>query len=185
MRFAPPPAIETPRFRLRAWKVADAPLLQAALDASEAHLRAWTPWVVDGRVPGLSLQARLARHAEAFAEGSEWVYGILAPDEAEVLGGCGLYPRVGPGALEIGYWIHAAHTGRGLATEAAAVLTRTAFADPGIERVEIRCEAGNLGSIGVPRKLGYRHAETIQDEGVALEVWEIGRAEAARRPGLL
>lgn len=183
MSFSPPRSIETPRFRLRAWTVSDAPLLRAALDASEAHLRAWTPWVVDGRVPGLSLEARLARHAEAFAEGSEWVYALFSPDEAEVLGGCGLYPRVGPGALEIGYWIHAAHTGRGLATGAAAVLTRTAFADSGIERIEIRCEPGNQASIAVPRKLGYRHAETIEDDGVALEVWEMGRAEAAHLPG--
>jgi RimJ/RimL family protein N-acetyltransferase len=185
MSFSPPRSVETPRFRLRSWTVADAPLLQAALDASEAHLRAWTPWVVDGRVPGLSLEGRLASHAEAFTSGKEWVYGIFSPEEAEVLGGCGLYPRVGPGALEIGYWIHVAHTGRGLATESAAVLTRTAFADPGIERVEIRCEAGNVGSIAVPRKLGYRHAATLQEEHGELLVWEIGRAEAARLVSML
>ena len=34
---------------------------------------------------------------------------------------------------------------------------------PGIERVEIRCDARNLPSAGIPRKLGYRLVETRRD----------------------
>src|SRR4051812_37219982 len=97
MTLSPPPRIETARFTLRAWSAEDAPLLRQTLDASDAPLRAWTPWVVEGRVPGQSLETRLTQHAEAFAAGTEWVYGMFSPDGAEVLGGCGLYPRVGPG----------------------------------------------------------------------------------------
>jgi RimJ/RimL family protein N-acetyltransferase len=141
---------------LRIWSADDAPLLRTTLDASDAHLRTWTPWVVDGRVPGQSLESRLAQHAEAFAAGTEWVYGMFSPDGAEVLGGCGLYPRVGPGAVEIGYWLSVSHTGRGLATEAATLLTRIAFAAPEIQSVEIRCDARNVASARVPERLGYR-----------------------------
>jgi RimJ/RimL family protein N-acetyltransferase len=173
--FTPPNRFDTPRFTLRAWSVADAPAFRAALTASEAHLRAWTPWVVDGRVPGLSLEERLARHAEDFSLGKEWVYGMFSPDGSEVLGGCGLYPRVGPGAIEIGYWLSAMHTGRGLATEAAAALTRLAFTDPAVEHVEIRCDRGNEASIRVPRRLGYR----ADVEGEELMIWRLGRAEFA------
>ena len=163
---------------MRAWTAADAPLLRAALDASEAHLRAWTPWVVDGRVPGLSLEERLARHASAFARGDEWVYGILSHDEREVLGGCGLYPRVGPNAVEIGYWLGAAHTGRGLATAAAGALTRIAFDAPGVERVEIRCDPGNVASARVPERLGYTVDDSVRSpEG--LMIWTISRVKLA------
>ena len=178
---APPTPVALPAATLRAWTVADAPLLRAALERSESHLRAWTPWVVDGRVPGLSLEERLARHAAAFAGGEEWVYGLFDPAETEVLGGCGLYPRVGPGAVEIGYWLAAAHTGRGLATLAAAALTRIAFDTLGVERVEIRCDPRNAASARVPRRLGYTTDESsLSPEG--LMVWRMTREEYVHQP---
>ena len=161
---------------LRAWAASDAPALRAALDASEAHLRAWTPWVVDGKVPGQSLEARLARHAADFTSGAEWVYGMFDSDGAAVVGGCGLYPRVGPGAVELGYWLAAGHTGRGLATRAAEELTRLAFADASIDRVEIRCDPRNTASARVPERLGYRLVESPPD-AVDLQVWRLARGD--------
>ena len=175
--FAPPATLDLGDFTMRAWTIADAPALQAALDASESHLRAWTPWVVDGKVEGLSLEERLARHAADFDAGREWVYGLLDLDNARVLGGCGLYPRVGPGAVELGYWLAAAHTGRGLATRAAAALTDVAFADPSIDHVEIRCDPRNAASARVSERLGYLKVEPSPD-AIDLQVWRLGRADA-------
>jgi RimJ/RimL family protein N-acetyltransferase len=187
-----PSRIETPDFILRAWSVDDASALATALHLSEAHLRKWTPWVVDGREPGLSIEDRLRRHADDFAAATEWVYGMFSPNSADVLGACGLYPRVGPRAVEIGYWLSARHTGRGLATQATAILTRLAFADPAIDRVEIRCDVGNVASAGVPRRLGYstEHITSSANQGVGEEtaphgliVWRLTRAQfAAQRP---
>ena len=171
MRFTPPRQLDLPRFSLRAWTVADAGRLRAALDASDAHLRAWTPWVIDGRVPGLTLEQRLERHAADFATGTEWVFGMFSADGNQVLGGCGLYARVGPRALEIGYWLAAAHTGRGLATDAASLLTGLAFESPDVDEVQIRCDPSNAASARVPRRIGYR-----LDGGGALDVWRITRA---------
>lgn len=174
----PPARIALADAVLRPWTVDDAERLAAALAASEVHLRPWTPWVIDGKVPGLSLEERLARHAEAFAAGVEWVYGILSPDGA-VLGGCGLYPRVGPGGVEVGYWLAAGATGRGLATRAAAAMTEVAFGAPAIDRVEIHCERRNAASARVPRRLGYTLASTIESrEGMML--WRLHRAEWLR-----
>jgi RimJ/RimL family protein N-acetyltransferase len=164
---------------MRPWTAGDAPLMRAALDASESHLRAWTPWVVDGRVPGLSLEERLARHATAFANGDEWVYGIFSPDGREVLGGCGLYARVGPGAVEIGYWLGATHTGRGLATAAARALALIAFESPDVERVEIRCDPANVASARVPERLGFS-ANPSERSPEGLMIWRMGRADRAR-----
>ena len=179
MPLTPPPRLDLPGFTLRAWSASDAPALAVALAASDAHLRAWTPWVVDGRVPGLSLEDRLARHAADFAAGTEWVYGLFGPD-GTVLGGCGIYPRVGPGALELGYWLAAGQTGRGLATRATAALTRVAFLDPMVERVEIRCERGNAASVRVAERLGYSLAgESTTSAPADLLVWRLLRAELA------
>ena len=181
----PPTRVELAEVTLRAWEPTDAPLLRAALAASEAHLRAWTPWVVDGRTPGLTLEERVAAHAADFAAGREWVYGMFDPEGTEVLGGCGLYPRVGPHAVEIGYWLAVGHTGRGLATRAAEALTRIAFDSPEIERVEIRCETGNEASARIPQRLGYRvmdprtaTPDTISPTLDKLVVWHITRPTA-------
>ena len=151
-----PDRIDLAHCTLRAWRVDDAPALAMTLAANDAHLRAWTPWVVDGRVPGQSLEERLAQHAGDFAAGRAWVYGIFTHDETEVLGGCGLYARVGATALEIGYWLAASSTGQGLATESATALTALAFSNPEIERVEIHCDPRNAASVRIPQRLGYR-----------------------------
>lgn len=178
----PPVKLALSDFMLRALSPADAELLRAALAASDAHLRTWTPWVVDGRIPGLSLEERLAHHAAKFASGDEWVYGLLDLDATEMLGGCGLYPRVGPGAVEIGYWIAVGHTGRGLATRAAWTLTEIAFNSPTIERVEIRCDHANKPSARVPERLGYRIMDPPPANAPSnLQVWALSRTEFTAR----
>jgi len=85
--------------------------------------------------------------------GGELQYGLFLGPLA--VGSTALIPRIGPGGLEIGYWVHAAHTRRGYATSAAAALTSVAFTLPGIEMVEIHHDRANLASEGVPRKLGF------------------------------
>ena len=176
-----PSQLDIDGFTLRAWCVADAEPLRAALAASDAHLRRWTPWVVDGRVAGQSLEDRLRQHAADFAAGIEWVYGLFSADGSEVLGGCGLYPRVGPRAVELGYWLAAAHTGRGLATRAASALTRVAFSGPDIDHVEIRCDPRNDASARVPERLGYRVDDTASNTPHGLMIWRLTRAEFDRR----
>jgi Acetyltransferase (GNAT) domain len=75
-------------------------------------------------------------------------YAITTADA--VVGSCGLMRRIGPGGLEIGYWLHPAYTGRGLATTAVAALMGQAFTLEDIDRVEIVHDAANTASGGVP-----------------------------------
>jgi RimJ/RimL family protein N-acetyltransferase len=93
-----------------------------------------------------------------------------------VIGGCGLYPRVGPGAVEVGYWIAVGHTSRGLATRAAAALTKVALADPRIDRVEIHCDHRNIASARIPERLGYRLMPRVPDSNML--VWILSRQDA-------
>ena len=58
--------------------------------------------------------------------------------------------RIGPGGLEIGYWVHRACTRRGLATAASAALVEAAFGLPGVDRIEIVHDELNVASAGVP-----------------------------------
>jgi RimJ/RimL family protein N-acetyltransferase len=158
----PPYRIVTERLVVRCWEPRDAPLVKDAIDSSLAHLRPWMPWAhEEPQTP--EAKAELLRTFRArFDLGEDFVYGILDGEDARVLGGTGLHTRVGDGAFEIGYWIRADATRRGYATEAAAALTRVAFAVAGVDRVEIRVEPGNDASLAVPRRLGFAEEATLR-----------------------
>jgi len=155
--------IVTPRLVLRCWDPRDAPLLKDAIDSSLDHLRAWIPWARH-EPQTLAQKVELLREFRGqFDLGADSIYGIFDAGEERVLGGTGLHPRIGPGGLEIGYWIRADAAGRGFATESTAALTRVAFEVAGVERVEIRCAPENLASAAIPRKLGYSEEATPDD----------------------
>jgi RimJ/RimL family protein N-acetyltransferase len=181
-----PSRIATPRLILRAWHPDDAPLLKEAIDSSLEHLRPWMPWAVHEPSPVEATAALLEKFRSDFMAGNEWHYGIFTRDEGELLGGAGLHPRLGPGALEIGYWLRVTATHRGYATEAVAALTRAALKERGVSRVEIRCDPRNSASAAVARRLGYRHVTTLEANALTpagqprdTMVWERTAAELA------
>ena len=122
-----------------------------AVTESLDHLRPWLPWAAGYTKE--SAAEFLAKSAQGWADGTEFGYAILAG--GKLAGGCGLMSRIGPGGLEIGYWVHRDWTRRGLATAASAALVEAAFRLPGVDRVEIVPDELNVASAGVPRKLGF------------------------------
>ena len=160
---APPPyRIETERLVLRCYRPEDAELLTDALNSSIAHLKPFMPWADDLPQSVETSRELLRRFRAAFDTNDQFVYGIFTPGEDELLGGCGLHPRIGPGGLEIGYWVRASAIRRGIATEAAAALTRAGFTECGADRIEIRIDPANVESLGVPRKLGFPEEATLR-----------------------
>jgi RimJ/RimL family protein N-acetyltransferase len=145
---------------LRCWDPRDAPLLKDAVDSSLEHLREWMPWA-HAEPQGLEEKAALLRQFRgSFDLGHDFIYGIFSADESEVLGGTGLHTRAGEGAFEIGYWVRASRTGRGIATTTAAALTKVGIGLGGADRIEIHVDPANRKSCRIPRRLGY------QEEGV-------------------
>jgi ribosomal-protein-serine acetyltransferase len=177
---APPEILTTGPVGLRRWRSADAELCLRLVTESLDHLRPWMPWAT----PDYDLaatQAYLQRCEDDWATGTAFQYLVL--DAGEPAGSAGLMARIEPGGLEIGYWVHHAHTGRGVATAAAAALTEAALALPGIDHVEIHHDRLNLASERVPAKLGYTHVDTLPetrfeaapaDSGVS-KVWRMTR----------
>ncbi|MEU3011318.1 GNAT family N-acetyltransferase [Nocardia asteroides] len=137
----------------------DLAAMTAAITASHEHLHRWMDWAAHPPTPDdlSAVHDRLTAHWPTPDGGFD--YGIFAPD-GTVLGVIGLHDRVGPATLELGYWCHVDHVGKGVITRAARTLTAVALALPGITRVEIRCDAANLRSAAIPRRLGYRLAST-------------------------
>jgi RimJ/RimL family protein N-acetyltransferase len=150
---------------LRRWRIDDVDAQVQAINECLDHLRPWMAWAREPVTPATQ-GAYLGATVELWDRGVDFGFAVVDGADRLVIGGCGLHRRVGPGALEIGYWVHVDWTGRGIATAAAAALTRAALATPGIDRVVIRHEVGNLASEAVPRRLGYRCDGTgVPDDG--------------------
>jgi RimJ/RimL family protein N-acetyltransferase len=146
----------------------------AAIGASLEHLRPWMAWADESATTPERRRSHFASVEEGWAAGSDFAFLILDPAEATVLGATGLHRRIGPRAIEVGYWVHVDHGGRGVATAAARVATEAALALPDVDRVEIHCDEANVRSAAVPRRLGYR-LDRIEDDEVTAP-GEIGRS---------
>ncbi|WP_395152712.1 GNAT family N-acetyltransferase [Ilumatobacter sp.] len=176
-----PERIQTPRLLLRRWQHDEASMLDNLVESNVKHLRPWMPWIkfepqtVSERVTLIETWTR------EWEDGGDVVLGTFLDGFA--IGSCGLHRRVGPGALDIGYWIADDHTRRGFATEATSALTTTAFGVAGIERVEVHTDEANEASAGVPAKLGFRRDRVIQRapeapaESGRLIIWTMAKAD--------
>lgn len=149
-----PDRIEDDGLVLRRWLVADAEALHAVIAESEPELRPWVTWVKED----ISVTGRrmfIAEQEREWRGGGSVALGIFVGDR--IAGGCSLDVRASTeGVLEIGYWLHPAYRGHGLATRAARLLTEAALVVPEVHAVEIRHDKANTASGAVPRRLGYR-----------------------------
>jgi ribosomal-protein-serine acetyltransferase len=155
-RTRPDELIEHGPVTLRRYREDDADAVFAAVTASLDHLRPWMPWATAGYTRE-SAAEYLDGSIRNWEDGTEYNYAILA--EGALAGSVGLMARIGPGGLEIGYWVNRAYTRRGLATAAASALVEQAFRLPGVDRVEIIHDELNVASGTIPRKLGFTEIE--------------------------
>ena len=167
---------------LRRWGPAHLDELMAAVEASFEQLQPWLPWAQT--MPTREDEAQvLAEGERAFAAGEEFGFFMWEPDSGELVGGCGLMRRVGPGAIEIGYWVRSDRAGRGYTTAAVRALTDAAFEHlSDVQRIEIQPDRANTASTAIPRKLGYRldreearQPFSDQQSGIS-QIWIIERS---------
>jgi RimJ/RimL family protein N-acetyltransferase len=181
MRFDPPEELRGSSILLRRYVPTDASAMKESIQASHEHLRGWMPWAQEPPTDE-SVHAFLDPAMEEFGGDKEASYAITLASDQRYVGGCGLMPRVGEGALEIGYWVDVRHVGRGIATEASRLLTDAALRLDGLDRVEIHCDEANIRSAAVPRRLGYRLDRIDADPAKApletgrLMIWIADRA---------
>lgn len=105
---------------------------------------------LDARTPGFGYAA-----AEERATGAFLGWFLFRPPTIE---------DPPPGEIELGYRLHRAAWGRGLATEGSRALVDRGFAELGVERVVATTMAVNLGSRRVMEKVGLRLVRTFAAE---------------------
>jgi RimJ/RimL family protein N-acetyltransferase len=181
---------------LRLLGISDADAVARSVRESLEHLQPWMPWAGEESTKESFQRTRLRGAKHKAAKGEEWQYGLFPRGEASLVGSFGMMGGKWPATIEIGYWVHVAETGRGLARRATRALTNVALTLDGIATVCIRCDEANVRSASVPRALGYTliRTETRDPEAPAesgrLMVWErtepiaeaLGQAEIPR-PG--
>jgi ribosomal-protein-serine acetyltransferase len=179
----PPELLQHGPATLRRWQFGDEEAAYVAVIESQDHLRPWMPWAKGySRENAVEFVAGCDRDWD---NGLAFNYAITV--DGAIAGSCGLMARIGPGGLEIGYWVHRDYVRRGLATAATAALTDAAFTLPGIDRVEIVHDELNGPSEAVPRKLGFTRAgertlDFAPEAGTGLGiVWRLERPAANAR----
>lgn len=135
---------------LRRWRTDDVETLYRVVQASLEHLSPWMAWVTGGYSERDAAEF-VERTQLDWESGAAFNYAIV---DGETIGACSLMARIGPGGLEVGYWVHPAHTGRGVASRAAAALTAEAFR-VGADRAEIVTDVANTRSAAIPKRLGF------------------------------
>jgi RimJ/RimL family protein N-acetyltransferase len=177
----PPERITLDGMLLRRWTLADASALHVAALESFEILHPWMPWAAEPPKPA-DQETFIASAVSQWDANEAYIYGIFSPDGGRLLGTVGLHARVGPGAFDIGYWLHIDHLGKGLATRASGALTDAGLELPGTGRIEIRCDEANTASAAIPRRLGYRldriddHKPDAPAETGRLMVWVKSRS---------
>jgi RimJ/RimL family protein N-acetyltransferase len=79
---------------------------------------------------------------------------------------------------ELGYWIRSDRTGRGYTTECARHLLQYAFVNLSLHKVRADVAVGNVPSVRVLEKLGFKQEGTLREDrpigGVFTDHWRFG-----------
>ena len=175
------PPITTTRLLLKPWEAGDAPQLRAALDANDAHLRPWIPFMREEPRSLEGTEAWIEDLRRHHRQGSAYRFGIWdqrAP-ATTLAGEVMLIDRGLTDSLELGYWLTTQACGQGLAMEACRGLLDAAWQVPNLQTIEIHCDEDNTASIRVAERLGasWVACQRIEEVGrtVTLRIHELLR----------
>ncbi len=143
------PVLTTPRLVLRAFRLADAAMVQRLCGAFEvADTTANIPHPYED---GMA-EEWIATHEPLWREGKLATFAITLPDDS-LVGAVGLRLERHRRA-ELGYWIGVPHWGQGYATEASVAMVAFGFDTLGLERIHASHFSRNPASGRVMQKVG-------------------------------
>jgi len=165
--WAPALPIRTPRLLLRAHEHGD---LDDILEYhSDPDVVRYLPWPVrDRALAAEALEPRL-RQGRVDVEG-EWLVlaiQLVDPDRSDgpVIGEVVLKcANVEKGEAELGYAVHRAYQGLGLAFEAASAMVQLATTEFGVSRLTANLDARNAASSSLLERLGFHLLRSYEAE---------------------
>ncbi|MEV6343094.1 GNAT family N-acetyltransferase [Actinoplanes sp. NPDC051851] len=149
----PPEMINAGQLVLKRWEAEWAEEGTAAIRESIPELEPFLPWASDSYVLS-DTREYIERSVKSWEAGTEFNYAIFTT-VGELIGSIGLMTRLGPGVLEIGYWLRSTYTRRGYMTAAVDAIARVALALDGIDRIAIQHDVANVASGIVAERAGF------------------------------
>lgn len=125
---------------------------------SRAFLEPWEPRWLPDELERHAWRHRINRYRDDYAQGLSVPFFIFERSGGKLAGGITL-GNIRHGVSQsahVGYWIGERYAGRGLMTDAVKVLARFAFDTLRLHRIEAACIPGNVRSIRVLEKAGFR-----------------------------
>ncbi|PWT77080.1 MAG: N-acetyltransferase [Chloroflexi bacterium] len=157
------------RVLVRPYAEGDAAALQEAVAESREHLRPWLPFADEHQTVDES-RAFIRRVTARWLVREDMIVALFDAETGRYLGGSGLHPRGWDlRFFEIGYWVRLSAEGRGYVSEAVRLLTDYAFESLAANRVMIRCDARNLRSAAVARRLGFVQEALLRNDSLAVD----------------
>lgn len=147
--------IETARISLRCLEPKHAALVARAVEESLEHLRPWMPWAQHEPASEEHRVERLRTNRGHFDLGSDYTYGMFDKSGCVLFGVAALKLGQVVDERELGYWLHPAHTRRGLMHEAGLALVRVGFDLEPLDAMDVRVDPDNVRSAAVARRLGF------------------------------
>jgi len=128
---------------------------------NEDHLRPWMKWIdkvesVEDSVSNIELNIeewdlKTDLHLGIFRD--ELLIGMISLHNIDYLNH----------KAYIGYWLDKDNEGRGIMTDSARAMIEYAYAELGMNRIEIRVGVNNVKSRAIPERLGFTQEGVIRD----------------------
>ncbi|MEO6034022.1 MAG: GNAT family N-acetyltransferase [Verrucomicrobiota bacterium] len=139
---------------IRPYCEADIPFHFAAARESIPAMHPWMPWCHANYTVEESATWIYSRAAE-WERNEHYGFAIADAHSNHFLGGVGINFINGVHKFaNLGYWVRSSHAGKGIATTAARLVSRFAFEELDLNRLEIVVALGNTASERVAEKTG-------------------------------
>jgi len=132
----------------------DTDAIHEAVRESIEELVRWLPWAHRDYARDDSV-AWVSQCADGWRTGRDYSFAIYDAVDGSFCGGCGLNQFDSEvGRANLGYWVRASQSGRGIATRAARLLAPWGLDVLALERIEIVAAVGNTRSVRAAEKTG-------------------------------
>jgi ribosomal-protein-alanine N-acetyltransferase len=154
----PQPLVRGDGLYLRPAIAADYAAWARLREQSRAFLAPWEPTWLSDDLTRAAFRRRLRRQAEDIAGDESFAFLIFDSTSDELLGGLTLggIRRGVAQAATLGYWMGAAHAGKGRMTRAVAAVVRFGFDTLRLHRIEAACIPDNAPSIALLERNGFQ-----------------------------
>jgi ribosomal-protein-alanine N-acetyltransferase len=126
---------------------------------SRTFLQPWEPTWSEEELSRNTYRSKLRRYAEDIRDGRAFPFFVFRASDHAFVGAVSL-SRVQRGVAQscaMGYWVGQRFARQGLTLAAVRAVTRFAFGDLGLHRVEAACQPDNAPSKALLEKAGFSH----------------------------